>query len=132
MSAIAVPHARDPRFPTCAWRVATGATSIVYASDVAYLTDELERFSRGAAILVLDGAMWRKRLFSHLTIDESLPTACSWPVSAIILTQIGRTAPPHAKLAREVATLCPKARPAYDGLVVTVGKRPSRRQPLDR
>jgi len=64
--------------------------------------------------------MWRRRLFGHLTIDESLPTACSWAVGSIILTQIGRSAPPHAQLQREVAALCSKARAAHDGLVVTV------------
>ena len=120
LSALTVPHAEDPRFPTYAWRVSASGRSIVYASDVAHLTPELERFCAGATILVLDGAMWRRRLFSHLTIDEALPTACSWPVGSIILTQIGRSAPPHAQLQREVAALCPKARAAHDRLVVRI------------
>ena len=120
ITAIAVPHARDPRFTTYAWRVSDGTRSLVYASDVAHLTRELERFCAGANVLVLDGAMWRKRLFSHLTIDESLPTACSWPIDSIILTQIGRTAPPHAQLQHRVAALCPKALAAHDGLAVTI------------
>jgi phosphoribosyl 1,2-cyclic phosphodiesterase len=117
--ALTVPHSRDSRFPTYAWRVCTATRPVVYASDVAYLTPELERFCAGAAVLVLDGAMWRRRLFSHLTIDEALPTACSWPVDSIVLTQIGRSAPPHEQLQREVTALCPKARPAYDGLALT-------------
>lgn len=120
MSALTVPHAQDPRFPTYAWRVSASGRSIVYASDVAHLTPELERFCAGATLLVLDGAMWRRRLFSHLTIDEVLPIACSWSVTSIILTQIGRSAPPHAQLQREVAGLCPKARAAYDGLVARI------------
>jgi phosphoribosyl 1,2-cyclic phosphodiesterase len=120
LSALTVPHAQDPRFPTYAWRVSASGRSIVYASDIAHLTPELERFCAGATILVLDGAMWRRRLFSHLTIDDALPIACSWPVTSIILTQIGRSAPPHAQLQREVAGLCPKARAAYDGLVVRI------------
>ena len=120
VSALTVPHAREPRFPTYAWRLSAGTRAVVYASDVAYLTRELERFCVGATVLILDGAMWRKRLFSHLTIDESLPTACSWPVDSIILTQIGRSAPPHAQLQRAVAELCPKALAAHDGLVVTI------------
>jgi hypothetical protein len=66
--------------------------------------------------------MWRKRLCSHLTIDAVLPTACSWPEDSIILRQIGRTAPPHAKVEHDAAPLCPKVRPAYDRLVVTVGQ----------
>jgi phosphoribosyl 1,2-cyclic phosphodiesterase len=118
--ALTVPHAGDPRFPTYAWRVSNDAQSVVYASDVAHLTPELERFCAGSAVLVLDGAMWRRRLFSHLRVDEDLPTACSWPVDAILLTQIGRTAPPHPQFQREVAALCRKARAAHDGLIVRI------------
>jgi len=120
VSALTVPHALDPRFTTYAWRVSDDTRSVVYASDVSHLTPELQRFCAGATVLVLDGAMWGKRLYSHLTIDESLPTACSWPVDSIILTQIGRTAPPHPRLQRHVSALCPKALPAHDGLAVTV------------
>jgi phosphoribosyl 1,2-cyclic phosphodiesterase len=120
LSAVTVPHARDPRFPTYAWRVSASARSIVYASDVAHLTGELQRFCAGATVLVLDGAMWHRRLFSHLTIDEALPTACSWPVGLIIVTQIGRSAPPHARLQRELAVICAKARAAHDGLVLRI------------
>ncbi len=121
VSALTVPHAKDPRFETFAWRVSDGRCAVVYASDIAHLTDELERFSAGSAALVLDGAMWRKRLFSHLTVDEALPIACSWPVDSIILTQIGRTAPAHRQLQRQVAVLCPRARVAHDGLAVSIG-----------
>jgi phosphoribosyl 1,2-cyclic phosphodiesterase len=120
LSPLTVPHARDPRFPTYAWRVSAGARSIVYASDVAHLTPELERFCAGVTVLVLDGAMWHRRLYSHLTIDEALPTACTWPVGSIILTQIGRSAPPHAQLQRQVAALCSKTRAAHDRLVVRI------------
>ena len=120
LSALTVPHAQDPRFPTYAWRVSAGARSIVYASDVAHLTRQLKRFSAGATILVLDGAMWHRRLFSHLTIDEALPFACSWSVGSIILTQIGRSAPRHAQLQREVSALCSRASAAHDGLVMTI------------
>jgi ribonuclease BN (tRNA processing enzyme) len=111
-----VPHAHDPRFPTFAWRLDAGGRRIVYASDVAELTTRLERFSHGADLLVLDGAMWRRRMFTHLTIDEAVPRVCRWSVGRILLTQIGRTAPPHEELEREVRRLCPRARPAYDGL----------------
>jgi phosphoribosyl 1,2-cyclic phosphate phosphodiesterase len=119
-SAVWVPHAREPRFETYAWRMSGHHGSVVYASDVAYLTPELERFCAGATILILDGAMWRRRLFSHLTIDDALPKVCSWAVGSIVLTQIGRSAPPHPRLQREVVALCPRASAAYDGLVVTI------------
>jgi hypothetical protein len=55
-----------------------------------------------------------------LAIEEALPQVCSWTVDSIMLTQIGRSAPPHSQLQREVAALCPKASAAYDGLAVTI------------
>ena len=116
-----VPHARERRFRTYAWRLAEGGAAVVYASDVARLEPPLARLARGADLLVVDGAMWRRRLFSHLTIDRDLPTLCAWPVGRILLTQIGRSAPAHATLAREVAALCPRAAPAWDGLRVPLG-----------
>jgi ribonuclease BN (tRNA processing enzyme) len=111
-----VPHAREPRFPTFAWRLGSGGKALVYASDVARPTAGLERFSAGASLLVIDGAMWRRRIFSHLTIDADLPRICGWDVNRILLTQIGRSAPLHERLAREVRAICPRAVPAYDGL----------------
>jgi hypothetical protein len=65
---------------------------------------------------VIDAAMWGRQLFSHLTIDRELPRLCEWPVERLLLTQIGRTLPPHRQLVREASRLCPKALPAYDGL----------------
>jgi len=122
VTALTVPHARDRRFPTFAWRIEAGDRVLVYASDVARLTSALRRFANGADLLVVDGAMWRRRLHTHLTIDAELPDLCTWPVRRIRLTQIGRTAPPHERLRREVASLCAKAAPAYDGLDLRVGE----------
>lgn len=110
------PHAREAHYPTYAWRLTSGGTRLVYASDVARLTPELERFAAGASLLVVDGAMWRRTLFSHLTIDRELPRLCDWRVERILLTQIGRTAPVHDRLVREARSLCRRAAPAYDGL----------------
>jgi ribonuclease BN (tRNA processing enzyme) len=115
---LTVPHARERRHPTYAWRIRAGGRTLVYASDVARLTPGLRRFSRGADLLVVDGAMWRRRLFSHLTIDAELPEVCRWPVRRLLLTQLGKSLPPHERLEREVLALCPKAAPAYDGLDV--------------
>lgn len=107
-----MPHARDRRYRTFAWRVEDARCAVVYASDVARLEPVLERFVRGARLLVVDGAIWQRSLFSHLTIDRELPALCRWPVERILVTQIGRTAPPHEALERAVRSLCPKARPA--------------------
>lgn len=122
IEAIEVPHTRERRLPTYAWRLRTrgkrNAVAIVYASDISHLTPELERFARGATVLTVDGATWRRRIFTHLRIDEDLPQVCGWDVERILLTQIGRSAPTHRELTRAVAGLCPRARPAYDGLVM--------------
>jgi phosphoribosyl 1,2-cyclic phosphate phosphodiesterase len=118
LSAVEVPHARDPRYRTYAWRVSNGRSTLVYASDVAAVEAPLARLTRRAELLVIDGAMWRKTLFSHLTIDRELPALCGWPVDRILLTQIGRTAPPHEQLECAVHALCPKAAPAWDGMIV--------------
>jgi phosphoribosyl 1,2-cyclic phosphodiesterase len=120
LSPLEVPHALEERFPTFAWRIRQGRQALVYASDVARLTPELEKFSRGASLLVIDGAMWRSQLFSHLTIDRELPHLCRWRVEQIVLTQIGRTAPPHDRLEHATRRLCARARPGYDGLVLEV------------
>jgi phosphoribosyl 1,2-cyclic phosphate phosphodiesterase len=120
VTALGVPHAREPHRPTFAWRLRDDTGSIVYASDVACLTAQLRRFASGASLLVIDGAMWGRKLFSHLTIDAELPGLCDWDVETILLTQIGKTLPPHDRLEREVRRLCARARPAHDGLVVAI------------
>jgi hypothetical protein len=53
-------------------------------------------------------------------IDRELPRLCDWQVERIVLTQIGRTAPAHDRLERATRGLCPRARPGYDGLVLTL------------
>lgn len=119
LSCRGVPHAGDShRYPTVAWRLTSGGCSLVYASDVARPGPGLRRFSRDARVLVIDGATYKRRIFSHLRIDEDLPEVCSWPVGRIFLTQIGRSAPTHRELVQVVSELCPRARPAYDGLEV--------------
>jgi hypothetical protein len=116
-----VPHARQERYRTYAWRIDSARSALVYASDVGQLEAELERLCQGAELLILDGAMWHRSLFSHLRIDRDLPIACSWTVKRILLTQIGRTAPPHQQLQRELRRICPKAAAAWDGLELRLG-----------
>ncbi|HEX6021676.1 MAG TPA: MBL fold metallo-hydrolase [Solirubrobacter sp.] len=120
MRPLVVPHALRPYTPTYAWRLSAGGITVVYASDVAALTDRLRDFATGAKLLAIDGAMWHRRLFSHLTADAVLPELCVWDVGQIALTQIGRSAPPHEQLERAVRALCPRAFPAYDDLELTL------------
>lgn len=124
ITALTVPHARDPRYPTFAWRLRRGPLALVYASDLARLTSGLRRFARGADALVIDAALWRGALFSHLRIDLALPELCRWPVRRILLTHIGRTAPSHEQLEREAAQLCARARPAFDGMRLELDESP--------
>lgn len=116
-----VPHAsgRD-RFPTVAWKLTRSGHRVVYASDVARPVAELGEFASGASVLVLDGATYRRRIFSHLRIDEDLPVACRWRVERILLTQIGRSAPPHEELVEVCRRLCERCVPAHDGMEVVV------------
>lgn len=111
-----VPHARDPdRFPTYAWKLDRAGRAVVYASDLARPTPELEDHCRGVDVLVVDGATYARRIFTHLRIDVDLPQLCRWDVGRIYLTQIGRSAPVHDELVEIVRRLCPRAAPAYDG-----------------
>lgn len=119
LAACEVPHAPQPRFRTYAWRVECGP-ALVYASDTSQPIDDLRRMAEGAALLVADGATYGRRIFSHLRIDADLPHLCGWEVDRILLTQIGRSAPPHDELVREVARRCERAAPAHDGLEVSL------------
>lgn len=117
LRAVEVPHADTPRFRTYAWSLAAAGRRFVYASDVGELTAPLEELTRGADLLVLDGAMYGKDIFSHLRIEDAVPQVCRWDVGRIVLTQLGRSVPPHEELVTLVQRLCPRAAPAYDGLV---------------
>lgn len=116
LTALEVPHAED--CTTFAWRLARGGLSIVYASDVARLTPALAALCGGCDLLVLDGAMWGRRLFSHLEIQATVPLVARWPVRRVLLTQLGRSTPAHAALDRWLRAFDPRFGAAYDGLVV--------------
>jgi phosphoribosyl 1,2-cyclic phosphodiesterase len=116
-----VPHAVDEvAYPTVAWKLTRSGHRLVYASDLAAPTDSLRDFSRNAGLLVVDGATCGRRIFTHLRIDEDLEEICSWPAQRILLTQLGRSCPPHEELAEVVAGLCRRAAPCYDGMVTTI------------
>lgn len=90
-----VPHAANAdRYPTVAWKLTRSGRRLVYAPDVATPTSALREFARAAGLLIVDGATYRRRIFTHLRIDEDLPEICDWPVGRILLTQIGKSCPP--------------------------------------
>ncbi|MCR4324423.1 MAG: MBL fold metallo-hydrolase [Candidatus Curtissbacteria bacterium] len=110
-----VPHSKDKKFPTFAWKL-KGLKTIIYASDTAKLTKKFQNICQGADLLIVDGSTWERKIYSHLRVDKDLPKICQWKVSQIFLTQIGKSVPPHEKFQKELTKICPRAFPAYDGL----------------
>lgn len=111
---LVVPHAAD--CTTVAWRISSGGRTIVYASDVA----RLDRRLAGCDLLILDGATWRRRIFTHLELASAARTVARWPVGRVLFTQLGRSTPEHAALDRWLHALDPRLGAAYDGLAVDV------------
>lgn len=125
ITSLAVPHARD--CTTVAWRLESPEFSIVYASDVARLTRGLRELAVRCDLLVLDGAMWQRTIFTHLEIQATAPIVATWPVRRVLFTQLGRSTPDHGVLDAWLHAFDPRFGAAYDGLVCTFGPRPARR-----
>ncbi len=115
ISAYQVPHSKDPRFPAFSWQI-KGLKTFVFASDISELTKGFKKFCQGADVLIIDGATWKRKIFTHLRIDKDLPELCRWNVGKIILTQIGKSVPAHEILEKEVRKICSRAIPAYDSM----------------
>lgn len=118
ITACAVSHSKNPEFPTFAWKIRNQKT-VVYASDIAVLTPGFKEFCKGTDFLIIDGATWKRKIFTHLRVDQDLPKICKLPVDKIILTQIGKSAPPYEEFAPEIAKICPRATPAFDVMKVS-------------
>lgn len=114
-----VPHSQDPKFPTFAWQL-KGPKTIVYASDIAKLTTGFKRICQGADLLIIDGATWKRKIFTHLRVDKDLPKICQLNVSQIILTQIGKSVPFYRQFQTELTKICPKAFVGYDKLKLSI------------
>jgi phosphoribosyl 1,2-cyclic phosphodiesterase len=121
ISAIEVPH--SPGCTTYAWKLRRAGVTLVYASDVARLTPGLRRFCRGADLLVIDGAMWGRTLFTHLNIQAALPHIARWDVRRVLFTQIGKSTPAHEVVDAWLRRQCPRTAAAYDGMVVQLQGR---------
>lgn len=111
---IVVPHAPD--CTTLAWRIAHRGKVLVYASDLARLDPRLARCD----LLILDGATWKRRIFTHLEVASAARVVAEWPVGRVLFTQLGRSTPEHAQLDRWLRACDPRLGAAYDGLEVTV------------
>ena len=115
---LVVPHAPD--CTTVAWRISSGGRTIVYASDVARLDRRLAARARGCDLLILDGATWRRRIFTHLELASAARIVARWPTRRVLFTQLGRSTPEHAALDRWLGALDPRFGAAYDGLELDV------------
>lgn len=113
-----VKHSIQPGFPTLGFHFLLDGKRLVYISDTSGWNKKAEYLMKNADILIIDGAMWGKRMVAHLDIREVLPKICKWPVKKIIFTQIGHTAPKHEILQKEIKKICPKAQPAFDDMVI--------------
>ncbi|MBI4155526.1 hypothetical protein HY498_05585 [Candidatus Woesearchaeota archaeon] len=116
--AFKIKHSIQKGFPTLGFYFPD--LKLVYASDVGELNKDLEKYSKKSKILIIDGAMWEKKLIAHLDIKEVLPKICNWNVKKIIFTQIGKTAPKYESLRKEIKKICSKALPAYDGMKLRI------------
>ena len=117
---VLVPHSIQPGFPTFAFDIKIGREKIIYASDIAEIKSDFKKRLDKIDILIIDGAMWNKKIKSHLEIHQLLSEICRLKIKKIYLTHIGRTAPRYETLKKEVKKLCSKAEPAYDGLKIFV------------
>lgn len=116
-----VKHSIQKGFPTVGYKLNfPDKFSLIYAPDVGGWDKKTEKILKSPDLLIIDGAMWGKKMIAHLDIKEVLPRICSWPVKKIIFTQIGKTAPPYDIMNREIKKLCPRALPAHDGLVINI------------
>jgi len=114
-----VKHSIQRGFPTVGYRfLFSDHFSLVYVSDVSHWDKKAERLIKSADILIIDGAMWDKKMITHLAIKEILPRLCSWLIPKIIFTQMGKNVPKHTILQKEIKRICSRALPAYDGLMI--------------
>lgn len=115
-----VKHSIQQGFPTLGFHFLLNGKSFAYVSDVASWDKKAAKLMEKADLLIIDGAMWGKKMVAHLDIKEILPKICKWPVKKIIFTQIGRSVPKHEILQKEIKKICPKALPAYDRMHLTL------------
>lgn len=102
---------------------------LAYASDLADIPAESQKYLRGVNTFVIDGTFYfgKKVLPSHLTTDEAIAWGRALNARRLFLTQIGHTYPPHAEAERrlrqylrEQKVTKPSVKLAYDGLTIRV------------
>ena len=118
-----VRHSIQKGFPTLGFKFYfSDGYKLTYISDAGGWDNKVQHLIFSSDILILDGAMWDKKLISHLDIKEITPRAKNWGIKKLIFTQIGRTAPHYEILKKELRKIWPDALPAYDGLEILLKK----------
>lgn len=116
-----VKHSIQKGFPTVGYLFEFGnGKSLAYVSDVGSWNSDAEKKMKSVDVLVIDGAMWQKKMIAHQTIKTILPAICKWKNTKIVFTQIGREVPEYEEASREIKKMCPKARLAFDGMKFTI------------
>jgi len=118
-----VRHSIQKGFPTLGFKFYfLDGYKLTYISDAGGWDKKVQNLIKDSDLLVLDGAMWGKKLIAHLDIKEVLPKIKNWEVKKVIFTQIGKTAPSYQILKKEIQKIWPKAIPAYDKMEVLLKK----------
>lgn len=116
-----VRHSLTAGFPTVGFSFhLDGKNILTYVSDVGRWNLPAQRLMSKAKCLVIDGAMWDKKMAAHQAILKVLPRICVWGNERIIFTQVGKTVPRFAEANRVVKKQCSKAELAYDGMEVVL------------
>jgi len=118
-----VSHSIQKGFPTLGFKFYfPDGYKLIYISDTGGWNNKVQNLISGSDLLILDGAMWGKKLISHLDIKKIIPRAKDWGINKLIFTQIGRTVPPYEIFKKELWKIWTKASPAYDDLEILLEK----------
>jgi phosphoribosyl 1,2-cyclic phosphodiesterase len=118
-----VRHSIQKGFPTLGFKFYfPDGYKLIYISDTGGWNNKVQNLIVGSDLLILDGAMWGKKLIAHLDMEEITSKAKNWGIKKLIFTQIGKTAPPYEILKKELRKIWDEALPAYDGLEILLKK----------
>lgn len=95
---------------------------VTYASDVKHIPEESERYFHDNDLLVVDAAGWDKDLPTHRGALNHLPDYVSRNNEQILFTDVGRSAPPHARASGLVRRMDHRADVAFDFMKVPLGR----------
>lgn len=116
-----VRHSIQAGFPTVGFAfIHRRKCELVYVSDVGEWGEGAKRLMEKAEVLVIDGAMWKKKIVPHQAVKLILPIISKWKNKRIIFTQVGKSVPSYEAANAEIRRLCPKARLAYDGMKLLI------------